>query len=308
MVITSKQSIFSQNLIYNGDFEIYHTCPANVSELYRCNGWIAPTLGTSDYFNVCNNLTTWMFVGVPNNQFGYQQPYSGNGYLGFFPFWDFFPCEYREYIQTKLTHPLKANVKYKMEFYVSLSYPQAAVEKIGALFTPNQISRVDDCPIFALPQIVNQNGFITDTLGWTKIEGVFVADGGEEYLTIGYFEDTANSSTLVLPILPDSVTLGFFNPYYFIDGVELIEVETEIVIPNIITPNGDGINDLYQLNFPYENMVVYNRWGQKMFESNYNDDFWDGRTPSGNEVPEGTYFYIITTKEENYKGYIQLLR
>ena len=307
LLIISIGSGKAQNLIYNGDFEIFDTCPSNISELYRCDGWITPTLGTSDYFNVCNNLTTWQFAGVPNNQFGYQQPYSGDGYAGFFPFWDFYPCEYREYIQTKLTEKLKQNIKYRMTFYVSLSFPQAAVEKIGALFTTNQISRNDDCPIFGSPQIVNQGGFLTDSLGWMKIEGEFVADGGEEYLTIGYFEDTTNSNDLVLPILPDSITLGYFNPYYYIDGVELIEVGFEVVIPNIISPNGDGINDLFQLNFPVLKTEIYNRWGQKLFESE-NDTFWNGRTTSGNEVPEGTYYYIIVTEEETYKGYLQLLR
>lgn len=307
LLIISIGSSKAQNLVYNGDFEIYDTCPANVSELYRCDGWIAPTLGTSDYFNVCNNLTTWQFVGVPNNFAGYQNAYNGNGYAGFFPFTDFFPCEYREYIQTKLIQPLKAGAKYRMEFYVSLSFPQAAIERIGGLFTSNQVSRVDDCPIFDSPQIVNQDGFLTDSLGWMKIEGEFIADGGEEYLTIGYFEDTTNSNDLVLPILPDSITLGFFSPYYYIDGVELNEVDFDVVIPNIISPNGDGINDLFQLNFPVLKTEIYNRWGQKLFESK-NDAFWDGRTTSGSEVPEGTYYYIISTEEETYKGYLQLLR
>jgi len=308
LLIISIGGSNAQNLVYNGDFEIFDTCPANYSspgnlEIEHCLGWTAPTMGTSDYFNACNSTT----VSVPNNYFGYQQPYSGDGYAGFFPFWDFLPCEYREYIQTKLTQPLKAGIKYRMAFYVSLSFPQAAVEKIGGLFTTNKISRVDDCPIFASPQVVNQNGFLTDSLGWMKIEGEFIADGGEEFLTIGYFEDTTNSNDLVLPILPDSITFGYFNPYYFIDGVELIEVGFEVVIPNIISPNGDGINDLFLLNFPVLKTEIYNRWGQKLFESK-NDAFWDGRTTSGNEVPEGTYYYIIVTEEETYKGYLQLLR
>lgn len=295
----------AQNLVYNGDFEIFDTCPNTSSQLNLCTGWNAPTDGTSDYFNSCSSFSST--VSVPNNFAGFQQPYSGNGYAGFFPFWDAFPCEYREYIQTKLTQPMKVGVKYKIEFYVSLSFPQAAVEKIGALFTTNQVNRVDFCPIFASPQVVNQNGFLTDSLGWTKIEGDFIANGSEEYLTIGYFEDTINSSDLVLPILPDSITLGFFNPYYYIDGIEITEIEAEIIIPNIITPNGDNLNDLFQLNFPVIKTEIYNRWGQQLFNSS-NDAFWDGRTTSGSEVPEGTYYYIIVTKEKTYKGYLQLLR
>ena len=65
---------------------------------------------------------------------------------------------------------------------------------------------------------------------------------------------------------------------------------------------------MFQLNFPYENMMIFNRWGQKLFESNNNEAYWNGRTTSGSEVPDGTYYYIITTKEETHKGFVQLLR
>ena len=61
------------NLVYNGDFEIYDTCPKNIStpgdlQIEHCLAWTAPTkLGTSDYFNVCNNSTLNKFAGVPKN-------------------------------------------------------------------------------------------------------------------------------------------------------------------------------------------------------------------------------------------------
>lgn len=79
-----------QNLVYNGDFEIYDTCPVNIStpgdlQIEHCLGWTAPTkLGTSDYFNVCNNITFAYQAGVPKNFFGYQQSFQGNGYSGFY--------------------------------------------------------------------------------------------------------------------------------------------------------------------------------------------------------------------------------
>lgn len=289
----------AQNLIYNGDFEIYDTCPNNYSEIQNCNGWYAPTLGTSDYFNACSQGT----VSVPNTIFGFQQAKSGYGYAGLYAFIDFI-CEYREYIQTKLIQPLKQGATYRLSFYVSLAYSQAAVEKIGALFTSNQISRIDDCPIFALPQIVNQNGFLKDTLEWMKIEGEFISSGGEEYITIGYFEDTINSSNLVYPLLPDSITLGYFNIYYFIDGISL-----ELVLPNVFTPNGDGINDLFKIDMQYEIVKIYNRWGNILFETTDRNLFWDGKNTLGNNTSEGVYFYHIKMSDGHIKtGYVQLLR
>ena len=120
--------------------------------------------------------------------------------------------------------------------------------------------------------------------------------------------------TLSDTLAPQNTPFFALSSYYFIDGVELIDITDEalldndsILIPNVITPNSDGTNDIFQLNFPVIRTEIYNRWGQKLFESS-NDAFWDGRTTTGNKVPEGTYYYIITTEEETYKGYLQLLR
>lgn len=308
LLIISFGSSKAQNLVYNGDFEIFDTCPVTLSQpgdlqIEHCTGWTAPTkLGTSDYFNVCNISSN---VGIPNNYAGYQQAYNGNGYVGMHS-WDavFFP-DYREYIQTKLIHPLMKGKKYKLTFFISAEGSNYALEKIGAVISINNFYANNYNPIIATPQILNQNGFLTDSVNWTKIEGEFIADGGEEYLTIGYFEPS-NTMTDTLNIY--NAIFAAKSVYYLIDGVELFESNYEVIIPNIITPNGDGTNDLFQLNFPVIKTEIYNRWGQKLFESNNNESYWNGRTTAGNEVPEGTYYYIIVTEEETYKGYLQLLR
>ncbi len=64
---------------------------------------------------------------------------------------------------------------------------------------------------------------------------------------------------------------------------------------NVFTPNGDGMNDKFIVDcdqiVEYE-IVVFNRWGNKLFESNDINTSWDG-TNKGKDVPEGTYFFII---------------
>ena len=318
LLIISVGSSNAQNLVYNGDFEIFDTCPVNIStpgdlQIEHCTGWTAPKkIGTSDYFNVCNNATPFQQAGVPQNLLGYQQPLNGNGYCGFFA-WalNFDGSSYREYIQSQLQQPLIAGNEYHFSFFVSYYGVNYSVEKIGALFSNNDFNANTFSPIVATPQVINTNGIITDSLGWTKIEGDFIANGGEEFLTIGYFED---SLTVTDTLNTHNEVFVFPESYYYVDGVELLDITDErlldndsIIIPNIITPNGDGKNDLFQLDFPVIKTEIFNRWGQKLFESN-NDAFWDGRTTAGNKVPEGTYYYIIVTEEETYKGYLQLLR
>lgn len=87
-----------------------------------------------------------------------------------------------------------------------------------------------------------------------------------------------------------------------------------IYIPNVFTPNGDGINDKFKVSSyiapdSYE-LVIYNRWGQKVFESTSVEDSWDGKF-QGNDVPEGAYVYILkikTCSSRDVKGVVTLIR
>lgn len=85
----------------------------------------------------------------------------------------------------------------------------------------------------------------------------------------------------------------------------------ELFIPQAITPNSDGQNDLFVVDGldQLENTVeIFNRWGQKVFDSvNYQND-WDGTDASGNALSNDTYFYIIKVLEETYKGYLVIKR
>ncbi|MCO6499852.1 MAG: gliding motility-associated C-terminal domain-containing protein, partial [Vicingus serpentipes] len=92
--------------------------------------------------------------------------------------------------------------------------------------------------------------------------------------------------------------------------------ESEILIPNVFTPNGDNFNDVFtvkSVNLESLEGVIYNRWGQMMFSWDHIKGYWDGTTLSGAEAPDGTYFYIIQAKgldgEEYFKkGGFSLIR
>jgi len=87
--------------------------------------------------------------------------------------------------------------------------------------------------------------------------------------------------------------------------------ETDLLIPNIITPNNDGLNDWFEIkNLPNGAIVnIYNRWGALLFESNNNNVFWDGRTKGGTLVPGGVYYYIVKIPgSESKKGFVEVIR
>lgn len=72
------------------------------------------------------------------------------------------------------------------------------------------------------------------------------------------------------------------------------------------SPNGDGINDVFTIggleHTPQKNLTIMNRWGVEVFHSpDYQND-WNGKNKNGEDLPEDTYYYILTIKDIYYNG------
>ena len=83
-------------------------------------------------------------------------------------------------------------------------------------------------------------------------------------------------------------------------SIPVLTKEYSYNVPNVFSPNGDGINDEFYLKkdafdrcYDALNIRVYNRWGQKVYESDDAKFSWNGRDESGNELSEGTYYVIL---------------
>jgi gliding motility-associated-like protein len=90
----------------------------------------------------------------------------------------------------------------------------------------------------------------------------------------------------------------------------LVLVNDFLQFPNVITANGDGINDIFViknltdgLGYPTNELSIYDRWGKRVYHRENitsEEDFWD---PGAENVPAGTYFYRFVGK--GYLGNIQ---
>lgn len=142
----------------------------------------------------------------------------------------------------------------------------------------------------------------------TTDKSLFAIDGDKVY-KLNTSNANANA-TEVCTIPNQHYSFGAASTYDF----EPVEEKQVSVIPNVFTPNGDGRNDLFEIKNSFTNTVIFNRWGEIVFETNFNGLYWDGRTNTGKEVPEGTYFYIIDLfdeckkESETVKGTLSLLR
>lgn len=97
---------------------------------------------------------------------------------------------------------------------------------------------------------------------------------------------------------------------------ENIKLCCTLSYPNAFTPNGDNINDKFHVlhygNLEEFHILIYNRWGVKVFETDNPDQAWDGKF-GGRICDMDTYYYIVQAKcytgyVENHKGYIILIR
>jgi len=92
-----------------------------------------------------------------------------------------------------------------------------------------------------------------------------------------------------------------------------IMLTSDIAIPNAFTPNGDGINDLWDIpalaNFPSCIVNIYNRYGTLLYNSRGYSKPWDGNY-NGSKLPVATYYYVIDLgiKSPKLSGYITLIR
>ena len=309
----SQATLAQINLVPNPSFEQYTNCPTTPGQISYATEWFQPyawmgsvASGSTDYFNAC--ATGISGVSVPNNYLGTKIANSGSAYSGIICFAPD-TLNYREYIEVKLFSPMVKNQKYCVEFYVSLSDDSKfSIDAIGAYFSNDTLIN-DHSGSVTMPFLIQNSPQISNPIGnlianktdWTKISGTYNANGGEQFITIGNFFDSTSINI-------QSEIGSSLWAYYYIDDVSVIECN-DSYIPNVFTPNNDGINDFFEIKNLPENAStqIFNRWGIKVFETTKSDIFWDGRTTSGIESVDGTYFYIITTEEKTYKGFLQLI-
>lgn len=300
----------TNDYIINPSFEIYDVCPTGVSspndyQINHCTGWTTPTYATSDYFNSCNPGA----VGVPYNAVGYQNAYNGVGHLGFLGYGGSFAIDsvevgWYEYVQTELLNPLLPNRTYHFSMRVARAdIGSLSHNNIGACFSQDSLRNYStSAALNVTPTIANTTGWLADTAQWTLIKGEFIAQGGEKYLTIGWFgSNFLDDSYATQNIAVDTSTgdtLLVYESYYYVDSLilRIWDFDNNALTDNFITPNGDGINDEISFaNLGLRTMClnVYNRWGTAVFSSCDPNLIWNGRNSNGQILADGTYYYTM---------------
>jgi hypothetical protein len=220
-----------QNLVPNPSFEEYNSCPNADAQFDRVNHWTS--FGNSpDYQNSCDFSNQ---ASVPENIWGFQEPYSGEAYVGVhaFTLGGNQQTSLREYVGIELLSQLEIGTKYFFSMQISPTLvgepPFSSVKytnnKMGAFFTTYGTSQLS-IPNFAH---VYTDSIVSDTLQWFTVNGSFEADSSYTHIVIGnFFDDT---QTEYSNVNPDG---EFHLSYYYVDDVCLSTDSLLCVVPNSV--------------------------------------------------------------------------
>lgn len=155
------------------------------------------------------------------------------------------------------------------------------------------------------------------------------ASGGTDYVWTGPIGFYSESQTVIVTNDADFAHSGWYyvtvldsNGCAGYDSTHVV-IENNgdcLFIPNLITPNADGHNDLWEINgldkFESATVDIYNRWGNLIYSISPYSEPWNGTPNKGtmldkgdDRVPSGTYFYIIDLHDDThppFKGYLEV--
>lgn len=236
----------AQNLLPNPSFENFQNCPTTTTSGLAApdiDDWEMPVnhVGTPDVYNSCH---TGGIVGVPNNLLGTQNALTGNGYIGLYASRVNTPV--REYVGATLSAPMQAGFTYRVVCNYSLADDcQLAADGFGVHFSTGQLTTtVGNQDILNITPSYLHTSVMTERNTWGTVTFDYVAQGGEDYFTMGFFLDD-NTINLV-----SQGTFPRNESYYYFDDVSVVELPVSLNAgpdreicqgdQTVLTATGDG--------------------------------------------------------------------
>ncbi len=270
LLVAYSNNSCSQNLVVNGNFDLYFRCPQSYNQ-YNNNikdlipGWGTVNKSTPDFFHRCSQNTD---VGVPQNFAGIIEPVDGDGYMGIilrvdeetYPF----SSSYSEHITGVLETPLERGKSYCFSFYYALAQNSGIVTNtIGIYFSKDKpvFQDYDEQYGFQPQLILHNDSVLGSRPGWNILSAVYVASGGEKFFTIGNFQPLSQSTAMKR--MPEVYNDTRFFAYYYIDDVRMFLVEdgpcfeegalvlSAVRIPNYTDTIQENDNDKFRIGSIY---------------------------------------------------------
>jgi len=228
-VIGNLQVYTQVNFVQNPSFEELDTCSVGGFRIPPVS-WDTLRAGGGGGPQICS-LCGPNFLTIPTTGAGsYQVAKSGHNYT-YMQCWTSMTISAnyhyeRCYIQNRLVGTLQQGHSYCVTYYTSLmNESKYSITEIGAYLDDGSIATIPWGASTQSPQVKSPVGvLLTDTLGWMKVQGSFVANGTERYITLGNFKTTAATTRSVMPTAPTFTYQRAIADYYF-DDISVIDID-----------------------------------------------------------------------------------
>lgn len=267
MIGTTVGSSFGQ-FIRNGDMEIGTTGLSSVPD-----DWTIVS-GTPDYCSVNSGCWQLTYVlPVPSPQ--------GGRWVRFFRAYN-----YNEVFGQFISSPLMAGHHYTLTFHCTYSRGSAGVTSCP---TSVVVGFSIGQPLIGVGELMNDTAYLEQEEIWVRHLYSFIAQDNYDFIYFGTIEN------LTFPCSDVS----------YVDDVQLLE--TGLEMPNVFTPNHDGVNDRFvpinAVGLSDVRLTIYDRWGTTVFQGWDVQSGWDGRN-NGSACSSGLYFWTV---QSFVKGSAQFL-
>lgn len=245
ILLFQELSIYSQNIVPNSSFEEHQGCPKNFNVIstktnsFTLYNWFSATsTGSPDYFSsLCREYSHIDSTSNRNMHIsGVSYRYiienivskEGHGFLGLILFSEL-PSPfsaYREYIEVKLTKPLKKDKKYCCHcYYLLADFSTCAIGNFGMYFSNKPINNKGNIILDNQNQYLIMNTLMENNMNfWECTASTYKAKGGEKYLTIGIF---LPQNKVQFQLTNKGIGSNKLLSYYFIDNVEVFEISND---------------------------------------------------------------------------------
>lgn len=243
LLFFSSAAVAQSNLVLNPGFEDISSCPTANNQINKAKFWSSiDSLGTApsgldcypDLCHTCVDHAKDSFNSIPKSTSYWQYPRTGKGMMQFIAYYDaVVPGAFggRHYVQGRLVRNLSLGKLYCVSFFVNVEEASSfAIKEIDAYLDNGIIDTTQNCSWPQTrynPQVKNTGGYLSDTMRWMKVEGFFVANGKERFITIGNFNDDTHTSKINIPA----------NPQFQIDPLAIYLIDDVSVIPSDLPAN-----------------------------------------------------------------------
>lgn len=213
----------AENLVSNGSFESIDKFPKKLGSIESAIGWYSPTGARADLFTPNKKLP---IIDVPSNVYGTEEAKDGSNYAGIVTYSHNNKVP-RTYVSNKLEVPFKKGERYCVEFHISMAEASSyASNQIGVHFSKRAFGSAAKESIIEKTHILEESNKIFNApYGWDRVCGVFEAEGGEKYITIGNFTSNDNTKNVRNKKSTTTRVTPIAAAYYYLDNISVTVVD-----------------------------------------------------------------------------------